>query len=96
MIRTLLADASEELAARYNSINGAALTDYVNRHRELFAQLRPEVAGVAARLGVYPPGPDPAPEIVTPQMNLCRLTGVPIPPDWAESGTPWVLVVCSQ
>lgn len=26
----------------------------------------------------------------TPYMAACRAQGVPIPPDWAESGTPWI------
>ncbi len=33
----------------------------------------------------------PAYAVDTPYMAQCRAQGVPIPPDWAETGTPWVL-----
>lgn len=34
---------------------------------------------------------DEARAVDTPYMSECRARGVPIPPDWAETGTPWVL-----
>lgn len=90
IIRTLLQNSSGELRAIYSWRNSAVLSGYFGRDPKLLTTLDPRTAAMARRLGVFDTEPDPPANGPTPYMNLCRLLSVPIPPDWAQSGTPWV------
>jgi hypothetical protein len=88
IIRTLLQDAPEILTTQYAWRNNALLAHYLSDHDELVTQLRPEVLEMLPQPESFEPVDADGD---TPYMADCRLRGVPIPPDWAESGTPWVL-----
>jgi hypothetical protein len=55
-------------------------------HPDLIAQLRPEIRDVLERLDFFKPEELDKPETY---IAKCRVQRVPIPPDWAESGTKW-------
>ena len=90
IIATLLQNSSEDLRTIYSWRNSAVLSDYFGHDPKLLTILDPRAAALARRLGVLDMEPDPPASGPTPYMNLCRLLSVPVPPDWAQSGTPWV------
>lgn len=86
MIGKLLQDAPEELITKFGWRNAALSSHHLSLHPDLIKQLRPEIRDVLERLDFFKP-------IDMPETNYiadCRAHRVPIPPDWAESGTPWV------
>jgi hypothetical protein len=82
IIAEYLRDAPEDLRARYAWRNNAIVTAFLNRSRY---QLSPRLRDLISRLLDPNEGED------TAYMNYCRDNDVPIPPDWAESGTAWAL-----
>gem|GEM_PF-1991895 len=86
MIGKLLQDAPEELITRFGWLNTALTSYWLGLHPDLIEQLRPEIHDLLERLGFFKPVSVPE----TDYMADCRTHRVPIPPDWAESGTPWV------
>jgi hypothetical protein len=85
-IERMLAGASEQVRLKYDWRNRAILSHRWNHDQRIVAQLRPEILELLRDLGVYRPRPG-----TTDYMRDCRAHDVPIPPDWAETGTAWVL-----
>lgn len=82
MIENYLRDAPTEIRARYGWRSGAIVSAYLNENRY---QLSPRLRELIARLYADPNEGDD-----TSYMTYCRENEVPIPPDWAETGTAWV------
>lgn len=84
-----LGGSGDDLTRRFGWRNEALLTHLLGRRGEkLLLEIRPEVLALLRRLGlVFEPPEVPA---TTDYIEDCRAHQVPIPPDWAESGTPWV------
>jgi hypothetical protein len=85
IISGLLRNASVDLVSRYSWRNDALLSAYWNLNLDVAKQLRPEIIELLRQL--RPPVIAGTP---TRYMADCRTHRVPIPPDWAESGTAWV------
>jgi hypothetical protein len=84
-IDRLLKNAPRKLKNKYAWRNDALISHHLNRHQGLLESVRTDVRRLLRRLGFFKPGP-----INTRYMADCRAHRVPIPPDWAEKGTPWV------
>lgn len=85
VIDKLLKGASKDRQLRYDWRNQAIISHYWNR-RDWLKVLRPEILELIRDLGLLNPRP-----VTTNYINDCRAHDVPIPPDWAETGTAWVL-----
>ncbi len=77
-----LVTASDRTVALYARRNEALLTYYWNTHPQLVQSVRPEILEALLRLR-------PWVSTSTRYMDDCRAHRVPIPPDWAETGTAW-------
>jgi hypothetical protein len=86
VIRDYLRGAPEEVQVRYAWRSGAAVSAYLNDQRLRLVELSPAIRDLLERLRYYDPnqGED------TSYMEYCRSRDVPVPPDWAETGTAWV------
>jgi hypothetical protein len=86
MIGKLLQEAPEELITKFGWLNTALSSHHLSLHPDLIEQLRPEIRDLLERLDFFKPPDMPD----TDYIAACRAQRVPIPPNWAESGTPWV------
>lgn len=84
VINRLLRDASEDLRNRYGWRNDALISRYINAHVDYRKFLSHEILELLRRLGFFRVLND------TNYMADCRAKGVPVPPDWAQTGTAWV------
>jgi hypothetical protein len=85
VIHTLLRTAPRELRDKYAWRNTAAFYHYWNH--DLKQRLVSErLLDLLSRLHLFEPANQGTP---TAYMNDCRAHSVPIPPDWAETGTAW-------
>lgn len=86
IIRDYLRNAPEEVRLRYDWRSAALMSAHLNQQRVRLVELSPALRELLARLRFFDPnqGDD------TSYMEYCRSRGVPVPPDWAESGTAWV------
>jgi hypothetical protein len=84
IIGRLLRDAPDALKARYAWRNDVLISRYINAHIDYRLTLRSDILEILRNLGFFRILKD------TNYMADCRAKGVPIPPDWAQTGTPWV------
>lgn len=85
MIGTLLDYVPAELTAQFAWRNASIITQVVRLNPIWQQQINPNVLELLQRLGFFRPAAE------TDYIADCRAHDVPIPPDWAESGTAWVL-----
>lgn len=86
IIGSLLRTAPAEIQAKYAWRNRALASVYWSGRPLLFERLNPRIRILLDSLRVL----DPSRLGRTAYMNDCRTHNVPVPPDWAESGTDWV------
>ena len=85
VIHTLLRSAPRELRDKYEWRNTAIFYRYWNQDLKLRV-LSDRILELVRNLHLF----DPANQgTATTYMNDCRAHGVPVPPDWAETGTAW-------
>ena len=85
VIHTLLRTAPRELRDKYAWRNTAIFYHYWNKDLKLRV-LPDHIIEILKNLHLF----DPANQgTATSYMNDCRAHSVPIPPDWAETGTAW-------
>lgn len=80
VIGEYLRDAPSDVRSRYGWRNHAIVSAYLNQSRY---QISSSIRDLIARLT------DPNLGTDTGYMEYCRANQVPIPPDWAETGTAW-------
>ncbi|MEO8435078.1 MAG: hypothetical protein ABI596_09300 [Pyrinomonadaceae bacterium] len=85
VLEKLLAAAPREIQARYGWRNKAMVSHHLQGRYEVLTTLAPGVLAILRTSGFFTPEP-----ATTDYIRECRDQDVPIPPDWAESGTPWV------
>jgi hypothetical protein len=85
IIEKALQSAPTKVRDTYTWRNRAVLSHYVNLHQSVLKTISPEVLQLLRDLGIFRPA------LTTGYIADCRAHDVPIPPDWAESGTPWVM-----
>ena len=83
-IDKLLEKADPKIQSKYLWRNRAILSYYWN-DKKLTARLRPDILEILRESGAYRPRPR-----TTDYIRDCQAHDVPIPPDWAETGTAWV------
>lgn len=83
-VHRLLRDASQQLKQRYDWRNDVLIDEHIRRYPSYLTQLAPGVINIMRRLGFFRVYKD------TGYMSLCRSEGVPVPPDWSQTGTEWV------
>ena len=81
----LLQSAPQTLKNRYAWRNDALISYHLSQHQGLLETVRIDVRLLLRKLDFFEPEPSN-----TRYMADCRVHRVPIPPDWAETGTPWV------
>lgn len=88
ILRAALEGAPSEVKQRLSWRNEVLLSHVLDHHLGPGPEeLRPDLLATLERLDFFVPL-DPG---VTDYIGDCRTHDVPIPPDWAETGTPWVL-----
>ncbi|MGL4648416.1 MAG: hypothetical protein ACRC1H_03335 [Caldilineaceae bacterium] len=89
-LRGAIADAvlqvsGDSLTALYGGRNAALLTHIIAGNQDWFTTIHPSVLEILRRMGTF------RPIATTTYIEDCRAQDVPIPPDWAETGTDWRL-----
>ena len=85
LIHTLLRTAPRELRDKYAWRNTALFYHYWNKDLK-FRVLPDHILELLKNLHLFEPANQGS---ATSYMNDCRAHNVPIPPDWAETGTAW-------
>jgi hypothetical protein len=85
LILTSLRAASREIRDKYEWRNQVLFLQYWNQDLK-FRVVSDAVREILKRLHLFEPANEGSPSAY---MNDCRAHGVPIPPDWAETGTAW-------
>lgn len=87
IVGAYLEAAPEDVRQRYGPRNTTLTTHWLRIRPELIEELRAAVRERLEELGFFEPPPETG---GTAYMDACRARGVPVPPDWAETGTAWV------
>jgi hypothetical protein len=85
IIDRIVSVSSAALRSQYDWRSSAIVTAWIGGRVNWQTLINPEVLAILKRLRFLPPLPD------TDYMARCRALGVPIPPDWAATGTAWEL-----
>lgn len=85
VLERLLEAAPQNIQTRYSWRNKALLNEALQRRYAMLTTLSPEVRDALRLSGFFTPA-----KATTDYIEDCRSHEVPIPPDWAESGTDWV------
>jgi hypothetical protein len=82
-----LRDAPAKLQLRYTWRGRALFTSFLAYHHDFLLKLRPWLLELLRRLHLF----DVIDGGSTDYVKDCQAHDVPIPPDWAETGTAWVM-----
>ncbi len=85
VLEKLLAAAPRPLQARYAWRNKVLVNHYLQLRPDWRTTLNPEVIRILRESGFFTPI-----KRTTDYMEQCRANDVPVPPNWAETGTAWV------
>jgi hypothetical protein len=84
VVLRLLRDARQDLRRRYDWRNNVLINYYITKHPAYLKVISGKLLQIISELGrlqAY---------FETNYMADCRAAGVPIPPNWAQTGTEWV------